>query len=239
MKISGPLFKWFGSKWLSAKQLPPPTQELIIEPFAGSAGYALRHHERDVLLYEADDNLRELWEWLIAEATQQSVLDIPLNLPEGKDVRTIGLSRGQALLLKSWQRTNSVGNCWTISKWGNLPGQWTASTRARIAEEFAAVSHWKIGGRDGMVAFNNSPATWFVDPPYVYNYRYRRYEVFRYLELADKVKRCKGQVIVCEATCQKTGAVPDYLPFDFWQNRPTSRRKAGLNNYSRELIYVR
>jgi hypothetical protein len=37
--MTGPLFKWFGSKWLSSS-LSVPHYETIFEPFAGGAGYS-------------------------------------------------------------------------------------------------------------------------------------------------------------------------------------------------------
>ena len=53
-KITGPLFKWFGSKWLSSKHYPAPEHDVIFEPFAGSAGYSLRHHEKQFVLIKGD-----------------------------------------------------------------------------------------------------------------------------------------------------------------------------------------
>jgi hypothetical protein len=38
-----PFFSFFGSKWRVAPHYPAPERDLIIEPFAGSAGYSLRH----------------------------------------------------------------------------------------------------------------------------------------------------------------------------------------------------
>ena len=133
--MTGPLFKWFGSKWLSAKTLPPPIHDSIIEPFAGSAGYALRHARHQVLVCETDPHVHALWTWIVREATEDAIRAIPVSVPEGTDIRTLGLSAGQALLLKTWQRTNNVGDCWTVSPWGNKPGQWTANTRARVAAD--------------------------------------------------------------------------------------------------------
>jgi len=240
MKITGPLFKWFGSKWLSSKTLPPPNFPDIVEPFAGSAGYSLRHCYHKVILYESNDYVRELWKWLVRDATQAAILDIPINVLEGTDLRTIGLSRGQLLLLKHWQRTNNVGDCWTVSPWGNKPGQWTESTRSRVSEEFGCIEHWHIANSwNGMDAFGQQqvwPATWFIDPPYQYNYQYKSAPL-NYRQLALEAERCLGQVIVCEAVCQKTNRIPDYLPFEFWAKRITSRRKEGDNTHSRELIW--
>lgn len=236
--ITGPLFKWFGSKWLSSKTLPFPKYDTIIEPFAGGAGYSLRHCSKRVILYEKNDHLIKLWNWLIHCATDRDILDIPTNIPIGTDIRLIGMSLGQELLLKNWQRTNNVGNCWTISPWGNSPGQWTENTRARVADEIQYIKHWAIADNNPLYnqAYHGRQFTWFVDPPYLYNYDYKQ-PMLDYGELSDNVQRVKGQIVVCEAICPKTQRVPDYLPFKYWASRITSRRKAENSHHSKELIY--
>ncbi len=232
--IKGPLFKWFGSKWLSSRLYPAPEHDTIFEPYAGSAGYSLRHHEKKVVLWEENTQVRELWTWLITCATDALVREIPLDLPEGTDIRTLGLTEGQQLLLKHWQRTNNVGDCWTVSPWGNKPGQWTANTRARVAEELYAVKHWKVRH-----VRPNRPGTYFLDPPYIYNYRYRFKDGFDHDALVAKIGMIPAgsQIIVCEAACQKTGRVPEYLPFKPFGSRITSRRKKTENHHSSEYLY--
>jgi len=232
-KVTGPLFKWFGSKWLASKLYPAPDHDTVFEPYAGSAGYSLRHHEKKIVLWEENPNVSALWQWLIGEASSASVLEIPVGVPEGTDIGTLGLSVGQSLLLKHWQRTNNVGPCSTISPWGNKPGQWTANTRARVAEELHAVKHWKVGR-----IHPDSPGTYFLDPPYIYNYRYG-FKEFDHAGLVKKIAMIPrgSQIIACEAACQKTGRVPDYLPFEPFGLRITSRRKTTENHHSREYLY--
>lgn len=235
-RVTGPLFKWFGSKWLASRLYPTPEYATIYEPFAGSAGYSLRHADKKVVIWEDNNLVRELWFWLINNACSADVLEIPLKLKEGQDIRKLGLGRGQQLLLKHWQRTNNVGNCWTISPWGTKPGQWTANTRARVAEQLHAVKHWRIE----RIGFTK-PGTYFIDPPYLYNYRYGFSEdSFHYGDVVAGVNRIpdRSQIIVCEAACQKTGRVPTYLPFKPFGSRITSRRKAHNNHHSKEYMYV-
>ncbi len=243
--ITGPLFKCFGSKWLSSRLLPPPERGLICEPFAGGAGYALRHYEKNVLLFEKDQYVHDLWVWLIKTATQQLIMDIPIGLPIGTDIRTLGLSWGQQLLLKNWQRTNNFGNCWTISSWGHLPGMWTANCRARIAEQHQGVRHWDIRYRSGVDAIisNATPraeqnVTWLIDPPYEFNYQYLQRRPLDYKGLGRYVRALPGQIIVCEAAHPKTGEFPQWLPFEPWAKRITSRRKPENNKYSSELLWT-
>ncbi len=232
-----PLFKCFGSKWSSSKHLPLPIFNTIIEPFAGGAGYSLRHHESEVILYERDPHVYALWTWLIQDADEFAIREIPTDLPAGTDIRCVGLSTGQELLLKHWQRTNNVGSCWTTSKWGHLPGQWTANTRARVAEEVQGIKHWSIVGDDGFNAFDDEECTWFIDPPYEFNYKYRQPPI-NYFDLAIKALNLRGQVIVCEARDPETMAAPDYLPFEDWKSRVTSRRAEGNHTHSKELLWV-
>lgn len=236
MKPIGPLFKWFGSKFQSGKNYPEPLKGLgIYEPFAGGAGYSCRYHEFPVTLWENNPRLQELWCWLIYSATSQDILDIPLNLPEGTDIRTVGLGWGQQLLLKHWQRTNNVGSCMTISPWGSKPGQFTASTRSRVAEEINAVKHWKFEIPDW-----GQTGTWHLDPPYFYNYQYgqKRFDYDKYVQNVSKIPS-DSLIIACEAVCPNTQSVPDYLPFEYSHRQVTSRRKQTNNHHSKELVYVR
>ena len=236
LTFSGPLFKCFGSKWMSARSYPPPDGGQIVEPFAGSAGYSLRYaHLVERVLVREQGHLAELWRWLINEATEADVRAIPLDTPPGTDIRRLGLTLGQALLLKNWQRTNNVGDCWTISPWGNKPGQWTASTRARVAEEIALLKgKWGMTDTPWQVA----GGTFFIDPPYQYNYKYRC-EPPDYVGLGVQVLGLDADlVIACEAVCQKTGAVPNYLPFESSHRQVTSRRKTNNHHHSNELVFT-
>lgn len=241
MKTSiGPLFKHFGSKWSASRRCDYETPLFglpIVEPFAGAAGYSSIYSTFAVQLWDDDPNLLRLWPWLIQEAKEADIREIPINVLEGTDIRTLGLKPGQSLLLKHWQRTNNCGNCWSISPWGNKPGQWTANTRARVAEEVHAVKHWQWKKPNW-----TQSGTYFVDPPYLYNYRYRfAADSFDFADLARKVADIPADslVIACEATCPKTGRVPDYLPFETSHRQVTSRRKTNNHHHSTELVYVR
>lgn len=237
-----PLFKWFGSKWQSAPRYPAPEYREIVEPFAGGAGYSLRYPDRQILICENNPNLKILWSWLINVATESMIREIPVNIPIGTDIRTLGLSDGAAMLLKHWQRTNNVGDCWTISPWGNSPGQWTANTRARVAEEVNAIKHWTFL-EDGLAAMLTGamctdPGTWFVDPMYMYNYQYNAKTGHDYAELGSLCQKLPGQVMVCEAIDPKSGASPNWLPFRHFGESVTSRRKKDQSHHSKELVWT-
>lgn len=238
MIVTGPLFKWFGSKWSAAKHYPNPIYDSIIEPFAGSAGYSLNHNSKTVILCESDTHIFDLWSWLIQDAKETDILEIPIKIPVGTDIRTLGLTKGQELLLKNWQRTNNVGNCWTISPWGNKPGQWTNNCRRRIAYEFHAVKHWKIY-KNAFGAFQDfveKDCTWFIDPPYQFNYKYKSNPI-DYNVLAECITKLKGHSIVCEAVDPKNGNMPSWLPFMSFRSSVTSRRKNTQSHHSKEVMW--
>lgn len=237
----GPMFKWYGSKWQSAKHYPKPEHTTIVEPFAGGAGFSLNYSNRAVVLWEDDPNLSRLWKWLIgtAAAKPSEIREIPIDLPVGTDIRDLNLSIGQSLLLKHWQRTNNVGDCWTISPWGNLPGQWTENTRARVADQVGAIAHWEFRQPIELI---DEPSHWFIDPPYLFNYRYRAdLPSFDYAALSsfvDTIHR-KSCVVVCEAAGKISGNIPDYLPFKPSHRSVTSRRKTTQSHHSNEVVYIR
>jgi hypothetical protein len=80
-----PIFPFYGSKWRDAKRYPPPTHGIVIEPFAGSAGYSLWHAPRKVLLIDADPIIVGVWEYLIG-ASEAEILALPdLELGQSTD----------------------------------------------------------------------------------------------------------------------------------------------------------
>jgi 16S rRNA G966 N2-methylase RsmD len=83
-----------------------------------------------------------------------------------------------------------------------------------------------------------SNCSWFLDPPYQNNYQYKSAPL-DYTNLANKIQNLPGQVIVCEAICQKTDMRPSWLPFVDFRRTVTSRRKVNDNHHSRELIFVK
>lgn len=231
-----PFFKWFGSKWQMSARLPPPVHDTIIEPFAGSAGYATRHGgTKQVILFEMNPTLVSLWHFLI-NASQTDILDIPVGLPIGTDIRSLDLSEMQKALLQSWQRTgNNSYSCWHTSKWGHLPGFWTQETRARIVSQLPQIRHWLVFDGDAFVgsrAVTKRRATWVIDPPYQHNHGYGTPKL-DYPHLGVRCQKLPGQVIVHEGVGPK-GERPNWLPFREVQSTASMRRQPGKT----ELVWT-
>ena len=75
------MWSYYGGKSKLIDHYPPPKEGLIIEPFAGSARYALKYWDRDVLLVDKFDKIVKIWQYLI-NATREDILSLP-NIDNG------------------------------------------------------------------------------------------------------------------------------------------------------------
>lgn len=86
MKLK-PFFKFYGGKWRATNLYPEPRHNTLIEPFAGSAGYALNYAHLDVKLYDVDPIIVGIWDFLI-HASMSDIMDLP-DLEMGQDVQQL------------------------------------------------------------------------------------------------------------------------------------------------------
>jgi hypothetical protein len=199
-------FSYFGSKGTLSAKYPPPAHGVIIEPFAGAAGYACRYWDRQVHLYDLSPTVVGVWRFLIL-AKPNDILSLPLK-PE--DVKY--LSQAERDFIGFWwgrcgASPRTCPNAWARS--GKYPYSfWSEKTRKRIADQVSAINHWKVEQRS-YEEVRNKTATWFIDPHY--QMKGQRYpygsDEMDYVHLGAWVKSRRGQVIACETD----GA--DYLPF--------------------------
>lgn len=202
-----PFFPFFGAKWRAALSYPEPRCATIVEPFAGSAGYAVSWHDRRVVLVDADDTIAALWSYL----TRVRAAEIRA-LPEHVEcVDAVAACAEARTLIGFWLARSQVRPARRASGWaasGRYPHSfWSASKRDRIAKQVEMIRHWRVIHGD----YAGAPeveATWFVDPPYsVPAGRAYRRQVQDYAELGDWCRRRRGQVIVCDS------AAATWLPF--------------------------
>ena len=72
-----PFFTYFGGKYRAAPKYPTPEHDVIVEPFAGSAGYAMRHPHHKVILNDLDEKVAGTWEYLI-NVSEDEILSLPI-----------------------------------------------------------------------------------------------------------------------------------------------------------------
>lgn len=198
------MFSYYGSKSKVVGYYPKPQHDKIIEPFAGSARYSLKHFEKDVLLVDKYEIIVKIWHYLQA-ASKQDIL----SLPTPKLGETINRDDfdciEQAWLMGFLVQQGVNAPRLTVTKFAenNIGTQ-----KKNIAEQLYKIKHWKIEQGD-YTTIKNETATWFIDPPYQYGGEWyvKSNKTINFNSLADWCMDRKGQVIVCENT------KADWLPF--------------------------
>jgi len=200
------MFSYYGSKSKIVDYYPPPKHKKIIEPFAGSARYSLKYWQNDILLVDKYDVIIKLWNWL-KTCNKNDILNLP-NIDKGTDIRTIGLSDEERLLIGFCINGGSVEpkNIATDNIIRNF-NSWN-SDKIRISKILHKIKHWeiKLGSYDEI---ENEEATWFIDPPYQFGGELYKESATNidFAKLGEWCKNRDGQVIVCENT------KADWFPF--------------------------
>jgi hypothetical protein len=231
-----PFWNYYGGKFRVAPKYPAPRHPLIVEPFAGAAGYALRHHDRKVLLIDKDPVIAEVWRFLIGASPAdvraiplaESTADLPDSVRDGARW-IVGFNPNFAKATPSTRL--SSGSRWNLAR-GQMMYGWGHERRERVASQVEHIKHWQVMCADYQLA-PDVPATWFVDPPYQragVHYRHGS-KAIDFSHLGEWCRTRQGQTIVCEAE----GA--DWLPFSAL-GEIKSFGKGGLVKVSREVWWT-
>lgn len=110
------MFSYYGSKSKIVGCYPEPIYPTIVEPFAGSARYALRYGctpDVKVILNDLDSTIAGIWRYLIHEATPERIRSLP-RLKVGERIDSIPcLTKEEAALMgfssEIGRSTSSVG----------------------------------------------------------------------------------------------------------------------------------
>jgi len=188
------MVSYYGSKSKLVKLYKPPTKDLIIEPFAGTARYSLMYWDRDVLLVDKNPKIIKLWEYL--QNASEKDLDTLPNLKVGDDLRNFNLSEGELCFLGLIVNQGSSNPRNILTKRSAPMYQNQIKSTKDILPK---IKHWKIT----MGSYNdidNQDATWFIDPPYFnggQHYPFSNKDL-DFNELGNWCKERIGEVIVCE-----------------------------------------
>ena len=237
-----PFFRHFGSKWVLSGKYDPPNREIIIEPFAGSAGYSHRYGAgKEVRLYDIDPGTVEIWQWLLS-STPEDVLALPVDFGL-QDVRTLDIPRPAMLLIQRWLTVQGTSSNYRFPpsalKWmiRNPGSYWSSYIRQRIADQLPKITRWSVE----LLDYRDIPiieATWEVDPIYENNvYASAAYNLCPKIDYSHLSKWCQnlpGQVIVHE----QEGA--SWLPFRSLETKArTGCTKSGKVKLQHEVVWTR
>lgn len=227
-----PFFTYYGGKWRMSSLYDAPLYGRIVEPFAGSAGYSVKYPYKDVVLYDLDENICMVWDYLI-NASESDILSLPVCFDSVDD---LSVSEGAKYLIGFWLSKGSDHPCKLPSKWmksGERPKSfWSVYIKNRISRQLKFIRHWKIFNKS-YVEIENNNATWFIDPPYVDAGKYYRYgsEKINYEELSKWCKGRLGHVIVCENYGAK------WLDFSYLCNSNSTIIEDGERRKRSEVVY--
>ena len=156
------MWSYYGSKSRVVHIYPVPTEDKIIEPFAGSARYALRYWERDVLLVDKYEVIIKVWKYL-QQCSVSDIMKLP-TLRTGLELDKCGLSEDECLFMGLLAGIASVS---PRNKVSSYSGEQNArkNKMKNIASQLHKIKHWQIihGSYEDI---SNQKATWFIDPPY-------------------------------------------------------------------------
>ena len=190
------MFSYFGSKAKIVSRYPSPIFPKIIEPFAGSARYALKYWDREIVLVDKYEAIVKIWKWL-QQCSPKDIVGLP-RLSQGQKLSDItSLSEEERLFLGFVVVAGNATPCNTVSMFGD----WSERPNfyRNIARDLHKIQHWKIMLGD-YESLPNEEATWFIDPPYqVGGNKYKHHQI-DYEKLGAWCIERSGQAIVCENT---------------------------------------
>lgn len=196
------MWSYYGAKTNLVNLYPKPKHGLIIEPFAGTAKYALKHFENDVLLLDKYPVIVKIWQWL-QQCSPGDILKLPRQIKETDRLDEINFDCEAARLFMGFivgcgaERPRIKA---TRRKTTHRPNHVNFNLK-RVAANLFKIKHWKIMEGE----YTEAPdvvATWFIDPPYqfggsVYVISNKQID---FQKLAPWIKSRQGQVIACENT---------------------------------------
>lgn len=198
------MFSYYGSKSKIVKYYPRPQYDTIIEPFAGSAAYSMAYFNRKIILIEKNEILVKLWTWLIHEATEKDILQLP-DLKPNELISDITHLRDEEKYLMGFAMNR--GSACPKNKVALFSDGWK-QTKKRYANSLKKIRHWTIINGDYTDA-PDTKATWFIDPPYQFGGEWYTHHKIDYSEVKKFILTRKGQVIACENTKAKW---MDFIP---------------------------
>lgn len=223
-----PFFPYYGSKWNIARHYPAPLPGLVVEPFAGGAGYATFYDCKRVHLIDADPIIAGLWKYLIGVKSDE-IMALP-EMPEVDDcVDNYAIPQEAKWLIGFWLNRGSAqpkkSRTAYSARTEKAQLNWGSRAKERIASQLPMIEEWTVS-HGPFSTVENFDATWYVDPPYGVKGKYYRVPFSDFDALGRWCVSRRGMVIACE------GPGATWLPF-----RPLGDFKSSLGR-AVEMVFV-
>lgn len=223
-----PFFPYYGSKWSIARHYPRPSHDIVIEPFAGAAGYSTFYACQKVRLFDVDPVVAGVWSYLM-NVSAAEVMALP-ELPEvGDSVDNYTIPQEAKWLIGFWLNRGSATPKKSRTAYSARvdKGQlnWGRRAKERIASQLTGLSGWSVHN-EAYTEAEDIEATWFVDPPYIDKGKYYRVPFRDFSNLGKWCQKRRGLVITCE------GPSADWLPFKQLGTFKSS------NGMAKELVHI-
>lgn len=194
-------FKYYGSKMRIAKHYSKPRHDLVIEPFAGSAGYSVFWNVPKVKLYDKTEFVCKIWDFLI-KCSEDDINRLPDYFTHIDQVKE--LPDGPRQLVFRWLFTgNARTEIYNLDlSWHqrNPQSHWSPDVKRRLISQKPFIKDWTIECLD-YKQIPNIESHWHIDPPYIgkagIEYQNNN-KTIDFDDLADWIYSRKGSVEVCE-----------------------------------------
>jgi hypothetical protein len=223
-----PFFPYYGSKWNVARYYPAPEHDLVMEPFAGGAGYATFYGAKRARLYDADPIIAGVWSYLMAVAATE-IMALP-EMPEvGDCVDNYDLPQEAKWLIGFWLNRGSAqpkkSRTAYSARTDRAQLNWGPRAKERIASQLGGLAGWTVKNATYADAVGEE-GTWFVDPPYGDKGKFYRVPFSDFETLGAWCLRRRGLLIACE------GPGARWLPFTALGSFKSTKGRAT------EVVYV-
>ncbi len=201
-----PHFLWFGGKHRLAKHLGPPRRDLVIEAFAGSAGYSTYWEPKKVILIDCNPIICGIWRFLI-KAKPREIMRMPSHIIDISELPQ-WVPQEARWLCGLWMNASLAEPAKRRSNWARQPKYaskyWSETIKTRIANQLDRIRHWKIIEGSYEEAPNAANIHFHIDPPYNTEAgKTYRHSNIDYTKLAAWCRARKGFVQVCESADSK------------------------------------
>ena len=230
-------FRYYGAKYRMAKYFDRPRRDLVIEPFAGSAGYSTWWAPPRVRLYDLNEEIVRLWDWLINCSTDD-IRALPDTVEHSSELYELGYAEGRFiykwLVINSYKdggmpRNSNLALHKRQLALGETGKWWNPRIKNQIIAQKPLIAEWTIE-QMSYERIPNVEAHWHIDPPYNSKAGSRYHhgsDDIDFDHLADWCRTREGDVDVCEME----GA--DWLPFEPLVTHPGN---GGYSSYT-EMIW--